>query len=130
MNSLIPQMDIFSSPADLTDLHRYQESRDIYLLKKRFNSIGLELNLFFIIDRHRKKSVGLENIPSARLLFCLIDSLNHRISIIQAKLSCLRKILDSSLLIATLGSCYTSIIISLCKAVINSQGNGIIIYCL
>ena len=52
----VPQM-FFSSPADFTDLHRYQESRDIYLLKKRFNSIGLELNLFFIIDRHRKKSV-------------------------------------------------------------------------
>ena len=58
-------MGIFSSPTDFTDLHRYQESRDIYLLKKRFNSKAMELNLFFMIDRLRKnlcksvKSVGL-----------------------------------------------------------------------
>ena len=49
-------MGIFSSPTDFTDLHRYQESRDIYLLKKvQFQSYGIEP---FLYDRQtQKKSV-------------------------------------------------------------------------
>ena len=48
-------------------------------------------------------------------LFRLIQSLDYRVGIIQAQLSSLRKILDTSLLVATLGTCDTSIIIRLGK---------------
>ena len=57
-------MGIFSSPTDFTDLHRYQESRDIYLLKKRFNSIGLELNLFFMKQTQKNLCKSMKSMKS------------------------------------------------------------------
>ena len=61
-------------------------------------------------------------------LFRLIQSLDYRVGIIQAQLSSLGEILDTSLLVATLGTCDTSIIIRLSQTVVYLQRNGIIIY--
>ena len=73
------------------------------------------------------KSVGLENIPSARLLFCLIDSLNHRISIIQAQFSSLRQVLDTSLLVSTFDTSQATVVICLSQTRIYPDGNAVII---
>lgn len=61
-------------------------------------------------------------------LFRLIQPLDYRVGIIQAQLSSLGKILDTSLLVATLGTGDTSIIIRLSQTVVYLQCNGIIIY--
>ena len=61
-------------------------------------------------------------------LFRLIQSLDYRVGIIQAQFSSLGEILDTSLLVATLGTGNTSIIISLSQTIINLQGDAIVIY--
>ena len=62
------------------------------------------------------------------MLLRLIQSLDYRVGIIQAQLSSLGEILDTSLLVATLGTGDTSIIICLGKTVVYLQRNGLIIY--
>ena len=61
-------------------------------------------------------------------LFRLIQSLDYRVSIIQAQLSSLGEILDACPLVATLGTGNTSVIISLSQTIINLQGDAIVIY--